>query len=160
MFPYDWTMLHQLYLRLPQHLLTQLRVIILIKHYPRYSCLTYHFSTQVTREWCCVKSCTLTTLTACLDNGGVFGMETHAPVQVYSLPNIIVATLATSWITVFCAHRSAVVACGNYTVVLHYNCTIGSFHAIWSCRSKFGHSNKVRVKYRSNMFIIIKLIVF
>jgi hypothetical protein len=77
-------------------------------------------------------------------------VQAHTFVQVNALTHIVVAALATAFVTVGKSKGCAIVPRGNYSVVFGDNRAIALLHAVASTRGELCQPHKVEVECGPN----------
>ena len=112
------------------HLLRELRIVVLIEDDTLDACLNDHLHTQEARERRRVNPAVHGLRSTCLNDSRLFSMQAFAFVEFLSLRDVSVASGASTLIAVEMSEWCAVVSCRHYTEVFYYDSTVASLHAV------------------------------
>ena len=113
---------------------------------PLDSSLNYHLCTQQTRERCSVNCGPHALLSSCLHNSRLLSMKTNTFIQVNSLFDVVIASLAPAFVTVYEPKRCTVVPSRNYSIIFRNYSSIASLHAVGPGCRQLRQFHKVSIK--------------
>jgi hypothetical protein len=157
LFSSVWVEHHNLNVGKSEHFLGESGVVVFVEDDSHDTCLDDDLGAELTREGGRVDCPAHGAWSACFDDGRFLSVKAKALVEVDSLHDVIVASLAAALIAVAKPKRSAVVTRGDYTIILGDDGAVATLHAVGSCCRKFGKAHEVSVESWPDKFLVVEL---